>query len=187
MKFKVGDKVKVRKDLKNGYYSIGDLENYQNDKVFTIKQGIEYNKKEIVYKLLEDKINYNFIEEMLISAEEEITLKGTFVKEEDNKKVYKLNLDKLDWENFYNIDGDLYLCIKNEEILDEKEKEYLSAVIKPFRDNIKYIRKGDFIKYEYISICINNDDIINFPNFKKGTMYKNMEIGKKYSLEELGL
>jgi hypothetical protein len=117
----------------------------------------------------------------------EITLKGTFVKEEDNKRVYKLKLGELDWENFYNIDGDLYLCIKKEEILDDKEKEYLRAVIKPFRDRVKYIRKGDFIKYEYISFYIKDDDIISFPNFKKGTMYKNMEIDKKYTLEELGL
>ena len=194
MKFKVGDKVKVRKDLENGYYSVGKLEDYQNDKVFTIKQGIENNKKEIVYKLLEDKINYNFIEEMLISAEEEITLKGTFVKEEDNKKVYKLNLDKLEWENFYNIDDDLYLCIKKEEILDEKEKEYLRAVIRPFRDRVKYITKiKGCMKNEYIAIYIKSinesesGERVPLPYFKKNTMYKGMEQSKKYTLEELGL
>lgn len=117
----------------------------------------------------------------------EITLKGTFVKEEDNKKVYKLNLDRLDWENFYNIDDDLYLCIKKEEILDEKEKEYLSAVIKPFRDRVKHIEKGDYMKREYILIYIKNYDIISFPFFEKGTMYKGMEEYKEYTLEELGL
>lgn len=117
----------------------------------------------------------------------EITLKGTFVKEEDNKRVYKLKLGKLDWKQFYNIDDDLYLCIKKEEILDDIEKEYLRTVIKPFRDRVRYIKKNDFIKYEYISICVEKDNTIIFPNFKKGTMYKNMEIDKKYSLEELGL
>jgi hypothetical protein len=117
----------------------------------------------------------------------EIILKGTFVKEEDNKKVYKLNLGKLDWENFYNIDDDLYFCIKKEDILNDIEKEYLRVVIKPFRDRVKYIEKNDFIKYEYISICVEKDNTIIFPNFKKGTMYKGMEVDKKYTLEELGL
>lgn len=117
----------------------------------------------------------------------EITLKGTIVKREDNEKVYKLNLGKLDWEHFYNIDGDLYLCIKKEEILDQIEKEYLRAVIKPFRDNVKYIKKNYHIEYEYITIYIKNDCNICFPNFKKGTMYKGMENNKEYSLEELGL
>ena len=116
----------------------------------------------------------------------EITLKGTFVKEKDNKKVYKLNIGELDWENFYNIDNDLYLCIKKEEILDEKEKEYLRAVIRPFRDRVEYIIKKEKFKNEAIGIFL-EEDVIVFPYFKKGTMYKNMEIDKQYSLEELGL
>lgn len=117
----------------------------------------------------------------------EITLKGTFVKEEDNKKVYKLKLGKFDWERFYNIDGDLYLCIKKEEILDDAEKEYLSAVIKPFRNRVEYIKKNYYVEYEYISIYIKNECNMCFPNFKKGTMYKRMKINKEYSLKELGL
>ena len=116
----------------------------------------------------------------------EITLKGTFVKEEDNKKVYKLNLDKLEWENFYNIDGDLYLCIKKEEILDDIEKEYLSAVIKPFRDRVKYIVKKERFKNEFIGVYF-EEDVLIFPYFKKGTMYKGLEKYKEYTLEELGL
>ena len=181
MEFKVGDKVKVKKDLKNGYCGIDNLEDYQNDKVFTIEQGIGN-----VHKLLEDEAGYYFIEEMLMPAEEEITLKGTFVKEEDNKKVYKLKLGKLDWESFYNIDNDVYLCIKKEEILDKEEKEYLRAVIKPFRDRIKYIEKNLVGGREYIRIKITGE-FVNFPYFKKGTMYKGMELEKRYTLEELGL
>jgi hypothetical protein len=117
----------------------------------------------------------------------EITLKGTFVKEEDNKKVYKLKLGELDWENFYNIDNDLYLCIKKEEILDDIEKKYLSAVIKPFRDRVKYISKNFAVNdREYISINVNGTWVF-LPYFKKGTMYKGMEINEIYSLKELGL
>lgn len=84
------------------------------------------------------------------------------------------------------------------DILDKVEKEYLRNVIKPFKNNIRYIIKQtgqDHSDYEYITIFINSitntdwldQEYIVFPYFKKGTMYKNMEIGKKYTLEELGL
>nr|DAU13577.1 MAG TPA: Photosystem I reaction centre subunit IV / PsaE [Caudoviricetes sp.] len=76
--------------------------------------------------------------------------------------------------------------IVEKEILDEEEKEYLSAVIKPFRYKIEYIAKHGGNK-EYIDICIRNDSKIIFPYFKSGTMYKGMELNKKYTLEELGL
>ena len=39
---------------------------------------------------------------------------------------------------------------------------------------------------EYISISF-PDENIGFPYFKKGTMYKGMELGKRYTLEELEL
>ena len=76
-----------------------------------------------------------------------------------------------------------------EPVLDEVEKEYLSAVIKPFRSSVRYIKKiqiadegGQFIR---IRLC--NDDCIDFPIFEEGAMYKGMEVNKEYSLEELGL
>lgn len=79
------------------------------------------------------------------------------------------------------------------DILDSGEKEYLSNVIKPFKHKVKRIRKSEIcdnkdnqIK-EYIEIHIENDYPINLPNFKKNTMYRNMEPNKEYTLEELGL
>lgn len=72
------------------------------------------------------------------------------------------------------------------EILDDKEKEYLSYVIRPFRDRVKYIKKmlgNDF----FIKINLTNYEEIDFPYLKKDTMYKGMEIDKEYTLEELGL
>lgn len=73
-------------------------------------------------------------------------------------------------------------------ILTEKEKAYLSAVIKPFRKNIKYIAKYTFsTEAEYVKIYLNCNDYIVFPNFKRGTMYKGMKTNKEYTVEELGL
>lgn len=73
-------------------------------------------------------------------------------------------------------------------ILDEKEKEYLSAVIKPFRRKVKYIEKRFWTpNLEYLSIRLKNNEFFAFPNFKKGKMYKGMEHDKYYTLEDLEL
>lgn len=76
--------------------------------------------------------------------------------------------------------------IVEKEILDDAEKEYLSAVIRPFKDKVEYIKKCCNSRGEYIEIEISNDAAI-FPNFKKGTMYKGMEANKEYTLKELNL
>lgn len=75
-------------------------------------------------------------------------------------------------------------------VLDNSEREYLSAVIKPFRDNVEYITKfkDRVLNEEFIGItCKGAHDFIAFPNFKCDTMYKGMERDKNYTLEELGL
>lgn len=87
-------------------------------------------------------------------------------------------------------------------ILDEKEKEYLGNIIKPFRNRILYIAKSETVKtydnpnpkiYECIYIMYKdstkkrNPYYMGFPHFEKGTMYKGMELDKEYTLEELGL
>lgn len=77
------------------------------------------------------------------------------------------------------------------QILDETEREYLSAVIKPFRKKVKHIVKINLFgspEEQFIRIVIGNLDFINLPNFNKNTgMYRGMEGDKLYSLEELGL
>lgn len=78
-------------------------------------------------------------------------------------------------------------------ILDEKEKEYLSAVIKPFRDNVAAIvKRGDYgyDNYSCIRIIVKqngNLEWISLPIFKTETMYNGMEIDKDYTLDELRL
>ena len=76
---------------------------------------------------------------------------------------------------------------RKEEILDEEEKKYLADVIRPFKDKIESICKLMGFGKEFISIHLKNGESINFPYFKKGTMYKEMQTGKRYTLEKLGL
>lgn len=76
---------------------------------------------------------------------------------------------------------------KRKEILDDVEKEYLNNALKPFRCKVISVEKGErYSNKEYIYVEL-TDDCIIFPDFKKGTMYKDMETDKKYTLEELGL
>ena len=71
--------------------------------------------------------------------------------------------------------------------LNDAEKRYLSAVIKPFRKSVNSIRKAEVCGGDE-AICIDTEKrYMVFPPFEKGTMYKGMEAGKRYTLEELGL
>ena len=74
-------------------------------------------------------------------------------------------------------------------VLTDKEKEYLSYVIKPFREDVLKISK-------FKSKVLNNKEVIGFetpngfmifPPFEKDKMYKNMVLNKGYTLDDLGL
>lgn len=87
--------------------------------------------------------------------------------------------------------------IEMPDILDEKEKEYLGNVIKPFRDRIISVVKNvacTATNAAYICIFVRpnvhmvlGDDTLRLPLFAKNTMYKNMQFDVEYTLEELGL
>ena len=105
---------------------------------------------------------------------------------EDEEQIEILKVERpIKWKNVY----------ENKEILDEQEKEYLSAVIKPFKKRVIRIEKvkllhddSEFINIVlYSSVTYDNEENIQLPYFKKGTMYKGMELDKEYTLKELGL
>lgn len=112
--------------------------------------------------------------------------------------VKRFHISKEDWEHtkkellkeFEEVDK--YFEEKEKKpILTDVEREYLRAVIKPFRKEIKHIEKIEeddvCSSYEFIRIYLKNDDCMTFPNFPIGTKYKGMKEGETYTLEELGL
>ena len=108
---------------------------------------------------------------------------------QDNQKV-KGNL----YQSHQQVKGVLYQDEpkkeEHKEILDNVEKKYLWNIIKPFKNDVSYILKCGYWLHtdkEMITICIKDYTDMFFPLFKKGTMYKNMESGVRYSLKELGL
>ncbi len=107
---------------------------------------------------------------------------GSIVREDGSS--YPLVIH--DINQFNNDTWELY-----EPILDGVEKQYLSNIITPFRDKIESIVKKRYMhNYEGIVIKYNDElgeDGLCFPLFKEGNMYKRMEIGREYTLVELGL
>lgn len=88
--------------------------------------------------------------------------------------------------------GDFEITELSKSILDDKEKEYLSHIIEPFKEKIICIRKHKCVEEnkEYITISYEGDDrkqAIYIPIFEKGTMYRRMKCDYKYTLDELGL
>ena len=84
--------------------------------------------------------------------------------------------------------------IVHPQILDDAERRYLSAVIRPLRDKVLSIKKSSGLYasqyFDEISVyyeSFGHDLCFDLPPFEKGTMYKGMEPGHKYTLEELGL
>ena len=114
--------------------------------------------------------------------------------EERNKFVVRYNDEKIDYfelnECHISFNDSAYkkwLDMEHKEpILDDAEKRYLSAVIKPYRDSVRGIEKAENLPYEMICIDTKYRYMV-FPPFDKGTMYKGMKTGWRYTLEELGL
>lgn len=127
---------------------------------------------------------------------------GTKIYTERGEKYMKLDNSVSEWremkEHYWmSSRGLLNSSIKEVEIptyieyiqpkLDDKEKEYLSGVIRPFRKYIYGILKRECDGCEYITFFNSRGYNIDLPFFEKGTMYNGMELNREYSLEELEL
>ena len=120
-----------------------------------------------------------------------------------SNNIYRLteeNIEYLSCGHWFSISSTLNELLNGEykvvkipkPVLDDVEKEYLSYVIKPFRNSVKYFYKFTCANGDYEAIVAKIEaygyyDSLNFPKFKKGSMYTGMELIKEYSLEELGL
>ena len=217
MKFKVGDRVKIREDLSLGkYYSVHLSRSMLSNKGKEAK--ITYiSPNGDACHLDIDSNNWWWTEDMLEPYTSKIAKKdlrdGDYCVFKNGDKAIKIGNyvgthnavvplreynNKL--EHNFNSNYDVvrinrptkYETIyKNDEILDSTEKKYLAAVIAPFRDKVKNIAKIDKDNgKQYICICHNGNlytENIALPYFKSGTMYVGMKSNKEYTLEELGL
>lgn len=165
--YKVGDKVLLTNKRPSNWNTDELMDKYLG-RVVTISNivNILYPNRE-TYFLIEEETFCTFEPENIVKK-----ISGTFFK-----KLPKDFTGTIDVVNGY---------IGKPEILDEEEKRYLEGVIRPFRDKVEYIQKIGNSLEEYIWIEIKGDDI-KLPFFKANTMYKSMELEKRYTLKELGL
>lgn len=197
MKFNVGDKVRFVKSIiyHNKAVELGEIYTVQEvyNRSYRIENGEWFNEEELVLA------NYTY-EDLKKSPI------GTKVMFENGKILIKLSDKRYDNEGYWREESDLKKMkdivgnfgkiVKIEEpmyttvyeykpeILNEVEKRYLRGVIRPFE--VKYIEKGATRYAEFIYIKLKKEHI-SLPDFEPNTMYKGMEINKKYTLEELGL
>lgn len=214
MKFKVGDKVKVRKDLKPDKYYGGvrfdsDMRKMKgrtvtiigafDDDSYSVEGSIFYWTDE----MFENK-DYTYEDLKKSPIGTKITFENGSVLVETREGRFENYINYTDIEFLKNLKDNSYGKIikieepeyttvyeRKEEILDEAEKRYLRNFIRPFRDKVKAIRKTDNNmngkNNQYITVTYKNDLNTDFPNFKPNTMYKGMKMYKNYTLEELGL
>lgn len=169
MKLKVGDKVKLKNRRGKSWNFEGKMDKYIG-KIVTISNikstiigvrfGIEEDTKFPKWIFDLDDIEY-------------------VVKQKHFKSLPNNYTGTIEVENGF---------IQEKEILDETEKRYLNAVIKPFKNKVSHISKEDCYDGDcYISIELDDEEDIKLPYFKKETMYNGMEEDKRYTLKELGL
>ena len=130
-----------------------------------------------------------------LELEEEFAIKGSLHK-------YKFTEDGLmcflnwgtEWipDDLNELIAGKCTIIKHKPILTNIEKDYLSYIIKPFRDSVVTIAKcncyGDCAYFIQIKVIQNNrPEYINLPYFEKGRMYRGMKTNKEYTLEKLDL
>lgn len=103
----------------------------------------------------------------------------------DNDK-YDLLLDK-EISVYVEYEGDKY-------ILDKQERKYIRDLISPFRDKVMFIAKIEPPTYEkkecieiFTRVGLKDSFTTVLPYFDKGTMYKNMELNTKYTLDDLNI
>lgn len=176
-KFKVGDKVRIKKDLKPG--------NWYSGCYFSTNMGQYRGKTTTIEKCCKNFVGAFF--RLDITGEHFCWTSSMLEKVEE--KVHFKSLDqyfsgKLEVENG--------LVIKKEEkkeVLDKAEKEYLENLLRPFKNEVLAIRKSEHsIDEQYLSFKMKRDiNDFELPNFKVKSMYKGMRQGKDYTLRELGL
>lgn len=216
MKFKVGDKVKIKENLSckkyGAMYFTSSMRRYRDKeaKITYISPDGDFCHLDI------DSGSWGWSEDMLEPYTSKVTKSdledGDYCVFKNGDKAIKIGNyvgthnavvplreynNKL--EHNFNPRRDIvrvdrpteYKTIyKNDEILDSTEKKYLAAVIRPFRDEIKAIIKEKDVSYSngyYLCISLKNNDWANLPSFNSETMYVGMKQNKEYTLEELGL
>jgi len=148
----------------------------QNNKVYIVN----FKGLELVKQFTKSDLKDNHI---VVLENGNKSVWGNVNQDKFNEDLSHEGIDKYSIKEVYEFDK----LVWKREILDEVEKEYLSDVIRPFRDRVINIIKIDNRIGIFIAIRIKDEESIDLPYLKNKNMYKGMEINKEYTLKELGL
>jgi hypothetical protein len=203
MKFKVGDKVKVIAKKHGHGFNIGEIVKIEeiSDRDYKCSS---LEKNELWWMAEDEFTKVKFIKSDLKDGDI-VTYRNGLKKIVSGDKLYGNDLfTSLRYypEDLKDVDGEekndivkverpvkYETVFEREEVLDETEKKYLAEVIRPFRKRIQFIQKRKEITEinPYIRIVCEDNDKLVFPYITDNSMYKGMEVNKKYTLKELGL
>ena len=203
MKFKVRDKVKVIAKKHGHGFNIGEIVKIEeiSDRDYKCSS---LEKNELWWMAEDEFTKVKFIKSDLKDGDI-VTYRNGLKKIVSGDKLYGNDLfTSLRYypEDLKDVDGEekndivkverpvKYETVsEREEVLDETEKKYLAEVIRPFRKRIQFIQKKKEITEinPYIRIVCEDNDKLVFPYITDNSMYKGMEVNKKYTLKELGL
>jgi hypothetical protein len=203
MKFKVGDKVKVIAKKHGHGFNIGEIVKIEeiSDRDYKCSS---LEKNELWWMAEDEFTKVKFIKSDLKDGDI-VTYRNGLKKIVSGDKLYGNDLfTSLRYypEDLKDVDGEekndivkverpvkYETVFEREEVLDETEKKYLAEVIRPFRKRIQFIQKKKEITEinPYIRIVCEDNDKLVFPYITDNSMYKGMEVNKKYTLKELGL
>lgn len=203
MKFKVGDKVRVIAKKHGHGFNIGEIVKIEeiSDRDYKCSS---LEKNELWWMAEDEFTKVKFIKSDLKDGDI-VTYRNGLKKIVSGDKLYGNDLfTSLRYypEDLKDVDGEekndivkverpvkYETVFEREEVLDETEKKYLAEVIRPFRKRIQFIQKKKEITEinPYIRIVCEDNDKLVFPYITDNSMYKGMEVNKKYTLKELGL
>lgn len=206
MKFKVGDKVKVIAKKHGHGFNIGEIvkieeisdrdykcSSLEKNELWWMGED-EFTKVKFIKSDLKDGdiVTYRNGDKRTVVAGNLINSNGYISKKlnqytnelKDLVIGERLDIVKVERPTQYK-----EVFVRKEEVLDETEKKYLTEVISPFRKRIQFIQKRKEITEinPYLRIVFKDNDKLVFPYITDKTMYKGMEVNKKYTLKELGL
>ncbi len=204
MKFKVGDKVKVIAKKHGHGFNIGEI--VKIEEISDRDYKCSSLKENELWWMGEDEFTKVKFTKLDLKDGDIVTYRKGLKKIVSGDKLYGNDLFaplRYYTEDLKDVDGEEEYDIvkverpvkyetlfeRKEEILDEVEKRYLTEVIRPFRKRIQFIQKKKEITEinPYIRIVCEDNDKLVFPYITDNSMYKGMEVNKKYTLKELGL
>ena len=138
-------------------------------------------------------LGLEFNENFHIKLDSNIILESEYKFTEKGLMRYHKFIEQWDfaiYDTFLHLLDGKYEVVKiPESILTEQEKLSLSTVIKQYRKKVEYVCKLTYHEYdkEYLCISLDSGVTTRVPDFDTNTMYKGGELGRRYSLIELGL